>query len=67
MKRRERKERDLDIVRRLSEGEKAGEIALDVGLTERGIEEVIVRLRAKHEAKNTTHLVATALRKKIIE
>lgn len=55
------------IVKFLSDGNTAAEIAEKGSVSRRLIESVIAKLFAEYECKNTPHLVATFLRKGIIK
>lgn len=60
-------EKHKNIIRMLAMGCTAKEIADAIGYKERTIEVYLADLRFKHEAKNTTHLVAKCLREGIIQ
>lgn len=64
---RNRPNRDKEVVRLVSMGLTAAQIAEIGGLTERGVVMIITLLKKKHNCKNTPHLVAYFLRNKIID
>lgn len=55
------------ILELLSEGNKGEEIAKKLNLSRRTVEKYIEYLKQVHAARNSTHLVAIALRDKIIQ
>lgn len=60
-------DRDVEIVRLVSMGYTAQEIADDGDISRRTVEAAIEKLKFKYECVSLAHLVATFLRKKIIE
>lgn len=63
----ERQRREVEILKRLSEGQKAAKIASELKVSVRVIEWAVMVLKGKYEAENIVHLVAIALRNKIID
>lgn len=59
--------RDAEVVRLVSLGFTAKQIASQGRVSYRLIENVIDNLKKAHNCKNTAHLVATFIRNKIIE
>lgn len=60
-------DRDCEVVRLASLGYRAAEIGKELFLSRRTVEAILSRLQFKYECNNTTHLVATFIRNKIIE
>lgn len=58
---------EKEILKGLSFGGNAKDIGTKLEISPRTVENHIAILKAVHQAKNTTHLVATAIRKKIIK
>jgi DNA-binding CsgD family transcriptional regulator len=59
--------KDKDIVKKLSDGYTAKDIADEFSINVRTLEAKLIRLRDKSGSKNTTHMVANYLRKKLIK
>lgn len=51
----------------LSFGATSKEIGPSINVSHRTVEKMVIALRGKYNAKNTTHLVAIVLRKNIIK
>lgn len=62
----DKKAKEAMVVRMLSEGKKAAEIARTMELSTRTAEAYIDRIRAIYGAKNTPHLVAIFYQRKIL-
>lgn len=60
-------DKKISIIRLLSQGFKAQEIADQLKLSRRTVEKYLETLKELYEAKNQTHLVAICLREKIID
>jgi len=58
---------DKQILKALSLGGNSKVIGKELGISPRTVESHIAILKAVHGATNTTHLVATAIRKKLIK
>lgn len=62
----DRKSKEVEILQRLSEGQKASKIASDLKVSTRVVEWAIMVLKGKYNAENVAHLVGEAFRKKVI-
>jgi DNA-binding CsgD family transcriptional regulator len=60
-------QRDIAIVKMLSNGMTANEISNQSNISSRTVEMAVLSLRDKYKCKNTPHLVAYFLRKQIIK
>jgi DNA-binding NarL/FixJ family response regulator len=60
------KERELDVLRLLSEGFDTAEVARRLCYSERTVKNVLQDLTRRHNLKNRTHAVAFALRQGLI-
>ena len=60
-------ERHIQILTHLSKGSSSKQISETVHASTRAVEKVIERLKERFDCKNTTELVAFALRNKIID
>jgi DNA-binding NarL/FixJ family response regulator len=60
------KERELDVLRLLSEGHDTAEVARRLCSSERTVKNVLQDLTRRHNLRNRTHAVAFALRQGLI-
>lgn len=58
---------DREIMQLISEGYRAKDIAARVNMSHRSVEKRLEVLKAAHEANNLPHLVAIAIKKKLIK
>jgi len=59
--------RDREIMQLVSEGYKAKEISKELSISVRSVEKRLELLKCAHEAKNLPHLVAIAIKNKLIK
>lgn len=60
-------EKEAQIVKLLSEGMSATNTAIKLGMNRRTMEATIQRLKNKTDTKTMPHLIATFIRKKLID
>lgn len=60
-------ERQKEILNFLAKGENSKTIGKEMELSHRTVEKYIELMKLSHQAKSTTHLVAIALRSKLIK
>ena len=61
------REQELEVIRCLSNGYSAAEIASKMHLSKRTVETYILNARLRNQCENATHLVAMSLRKGLIK
>lgn len=61
-----RKEREVEIVKMLSEGLTAAKIGEKINLTTRTTENLIAQIKYSYDAENTPHLVGIFFKRKIL-